>query len=43
MYGPGKMADLNTPQESVAWLDVVTASDVYREATRALLLDEWRV
>lgn len=43
MYGPGTMADLNTPQESVAWLDVVTASDVYREATRALLLDEWRV
>ena len=37
MYGPGKMADLNSASESIEWLDVVTASDVYLVAGRALM------
>lgn len=43
MYGPGTMADLNSTQESVAWEDVVTASEVYREAAKAILLSETQV
>jgi acetylornithine deacetylase len=37
IYGPGRAEDINVPDESIEWADVVTAAAVYEEALARLL------
>jgi acetylornithine deacetylase/succinyl-diaminopimelate desuccinylase-like protein len=37
MYGPGRINDINSENESVSWQDVITAASVYEAAGRKLL------
>lgn len=39
MYGPGKAADVNRPDEAILWRDVVQAASVYETALRSYLAE----
>lgn len=36
IYGPGKVADINTPDESIAVDDIIVAADVYLASALAI-------